>query len=240
MFSTDVPTAAASLPTPASPGTPGYFTNGNPGSGIPATILDADFMNMVMLELQNIVTTAGLTPSKTNYTQVYQAIMLLANAPGKVEFFSQSSAPTGYLKANGAAVSRTTYALLFAAIGTTFGIGDGSTTFNVPDIRGEFVRGWDDSRGIDSGRTLGSWQKGSLVAIDIQNAATETITVAGATTVAAGQVAGGYDAYDTSIYSGVSLVGSTSAGTATLPGNSEISSGVVRPRNVALLACIKY
>lgn len=66
---------------------------------------------------------------------------------GVIGFFAGSSAPSGYLKANGALVSRTTYATLFAAIGTTFGAGDGSTTFALPDLRGEFLRGWDDGRG---------------------------------------------------------------------------------------------
>ena len=79
---------------------------------------------------------------------------------GKVCAFARNSAPSGYLKCNGAAISRTSYATLFAAIGTTFGAGDGSTTFNIPDLRGEFVRGWDDYRGIDTGRALGSWQDG--------------------------------------------------------------------------------
>jgi microcystin-dependent protein len=159
---------------------------------------------------------------------------------GDISFTTQSSAPTGKLKANGAAVSRTTYARLFAKIGTTYGIGDGSTTFNVPDIRGEFVRGWDDSRGIDSGRTLGSWQKGSLVAIDVAIPATETTSVAAATTAAQAQAVAGYDAYNTSDYAGASISGSNYDGTATLPGTSEVYSGIARPRNVALLACIKY
>ena len=77
---------------------------------------------------------------------------------GQIAFFAGSSAPAGWLKANGAAVSRTAYAALFAAIGTTYGAGDGSTTFNLPDLRGEFMRGWDDGRGIDSGRAFGSAQ----------------------------------------------------------------------------------
>lgn len=77
---------------------------------------------------------------------------------GAVIFLASNAAPTGYLKANGAAVSRTTYAALFAAIGTTFGAGDGSTTFNLPDMRGMFPRGWDDGRGVDTGRALGSFQ----------------------------------------------------------------------------------
>jgi len=55
--------------------------------------------------------------------------------------FAAASAPSGWLLCNGAAVSRTTYAELFAAIGTTYGVGDGSTTFNVPNAQGVFLRG---------------------------------------------------------------------------------------------------
>ena len=81
---------------------------------------------------------------------------------GTVAWFAGSSAPAGWLKANGAAISRTTYAALFAAIGTTYGAGDGRTTFNLPDLRGEFVRGWDDGRQVDSARVLGSRQSDAL------------------------------------------------------------------------------
>ena len=77
---------------------------------------------------------------------------------GTVFQFAGQTAPAGWLKANGAAVSRTAYATLFAAIGTTYGAGDGRSTFNLPDLRGEFIRGWDDGRGIDRGRALGSAQ----------------------------------------------------------------------------------
>ena len=77
---------------------------------------------------------------------------------GAVLYFAGQTAPAGWLKANGAAVSRTAYAALFAAIGTTYGAGDGRSTFNLPDLRGEFLRGWDDGRGVDTGRALGSAQ----------------------------------------------------------------------------------
>lgn len=60
---------------------------------------------------------------------------------GEVRMFARTSAPTGWLACDGSAVNRVTYAALFAAIGTTYGAGDGSTTFNVPDCRGVFVRG---------------------------------------------------------------------------------------------------
>lgn len=60
---------------------------------------------------------------------------------GAVMPFAMNSAPSGWLAADGTAVSRTTYASLFAAISTTHGAGNGSTTFNLPDLRGIFVRG---------------------------------------------------------------------------------------------------
>jgi microcystin-dependent protein len=82
---------------------------------------------------------------------------------GKISMFARSTAPSGYLKCNGAAISRTTYEALFSAIGTTFGAGDGSTTFNIPDLRGEFIRGWDDARGVDAGRAFGSYQDSQLL-----------------------------------------------------------------------------
>ncbi len=77
---------------------------------------------------------------------------------GAVVYFATTVTPSGYIKANGAAVSRTTYANLFARVGTFWGTGNGSTTFNVPDLRGEFIRTFDDGRGIDSGRAFGSFQ----------------------------------------------------------------------------------
>ena len=82
----------------------------------------------------------------------------VAAPPGVVMTFATPTVPTGWLEANGAAISRTTYSALFGAIGTTFGDGDGSTTFNLPDLRGEFLRGWDNGRGVDSGRAFGSFQ----------------------------------------------------------------------------------
>ena len=64
---------------------------------------------------------------------------------GCVEAYAGSGSPTGYLLCNGSAVSRTTYASLYAAIGTTYGSGNGSTTFNVPDLRAYFIMGGSSS-----------------------------------------------------------------------------------------------
>lgn len=73
---------------------------------------------------------------------------------GTVIAFAGSAVPDGYLPCDGAAVSRTTYAALFAALGTAWGVGDGSTTFNVPDLRGRAVLGTGTGSGL-SARTLG-------------------------------------------------------------------------------------
>lgn len=78
--------------------------------------------------------------------------------PGAIMAFGMAAAPTGWLECNGAAVNRTTYAALYTAIGTTWGAGDGVTTFNVPDLRAQFLRGWDHGKGTDTGRTFGSYQ----------------------------------------------------------------------------------
>ncbi|MFT7086979.1 MAG: hypothetical protein ACJAZX_000402 [Rickettsiales bacterium] len=77
---------------------------------------------------------------------------------GSVTAFATDVIPAGWLKCNGAAISRTTYSKLFSRIGTRYGSGDGSNSFNIPDLRGEFIRGWDDGRGVDSGRGFASSQ----------------------------------------------------------------------------------
>ena len=77
---------------------------------------------------------------------------------GSITAFGASSPPSGWLECNGATISRSTYATLFAAISTSFGAGDGSSTFALPDLRGEFIRGWDNSRGVDSSRAFASTQ----------------------------------------------------------------------------------
>ena len=74
---------------------------------------------------------------------------------GTLIIWPTSTPPAGYLECDGAALSRTTYAALYAVLGTTYGKGAGTaanTTFRLPDLRGEFIRGWDHGRGIDPDR----------------------------------------------------------------------------------------
>ena len=74
---------------------------------------------------------------------------------GSVIPYAGSTAPSGWLLSYGQAISRSTYAALFTIIGTTYGIGDGSTTFNVPDLRGRLVAGQDDMGGTSADRLTG-------------------------------------------------------------------------------------
>lgn len=161
--------------------------------------------------INNTLAEAGIaaaTHTHSNYDEV---------PPGTVIFFAGATLPTGYLKANGATVSRTTYASLYSAIGTRYGSGDGSTTFKLPDLRGEFVRGWDDSRGVDSGRTLGTTQA------DAFESHTHNI-LAGTDQGDGGPKGRGADNNATSGTIVTEARGSTET----------------RPRNIALMACIKY
>lgn len=151
---------------------------------------------------------------------------LLGKGVGMVSYFANTTPPAGWLKCNGAAVSRTTYATLFAAIGTTYGAGDGATTFNLPDLRGTFLRALDDGRGLDVGRGIGSGQNAYAGNI------TASIQDRGFGSGAA------YNAMWGMTIQGhawaVSGVGSNAAATV------DVTPGDARPINVALLACIKY
>ncbi|NBW10482.1 MAG: hypothetical protein EBR82_20880 [Caulobacteraceae bacterium] len=106
--------------------------------------------------------TAALA-TKANQAAVDAALaaartLIQSERRGDVVFRATPSVPAGAYECDGRAVSRTDDAALFAAIGTTFGAGDGVNTFNIPDMRGEFPRGWDHGRGVDPGRAFGSAQ----------------------------------------------------------------------------------
>lgn len=155
---------------------------------------------------------------------------------GQIIFCASSAIPSGYLECNGATVSRTTYATLFAAIGTAYGAGDGATTFNIPDLRGEFVRGADRGRGVDGGRVVGSSQadayQGHRMQVVLQN------TIGGAGTLAVNTTPG---------FNGPNV--NNTAGTLSAQTTTHLTDGVngaprvaaeTRGRNVALIPVIKY
>ena len=194
----------------------------------------------------------GTTTGKAVFTAADVAAALVAlgltNASvpaGQIGHFYRAAAPAGWLAANGAAVSRTTYATLWSAMGSP-NTGDGSTTFTLPDMRGEFVRGLDSSRGVDTGRTLGSAQAAAM--LNHTHTATADTHPGHAHTVPSnldnlgvntGSGTAGIGGADLRIADSVtSTAGAHSHGITV--GNPSVGGGTeTRPRNVALLACIK-
>lgn len=136
---------------------------------------------------------------------------------GAVVGFAMNSAPTGWLIANGVAVSRSTYARLFSRIGTRYGEGDGSATFNIPDYRGLFQRGLDNDRGVDPSRIIGSYQA------DQNKPHTHRLQYS-ATSTGNG-----------SLVTGSPGTGSLSSVAVELSGEVE-----ARPKNISALFCIKF
>lgn len=152
-------------------------------------------------------------------TTAFVGTQVASSTPaGAVMAFAMTGAPTGWLKCNGAAISRGTYSTLFAAIGTTFGNGNGSSTFNIPDLRGVFVRGWADGKSnssgkiYDAGRNFGSEQA---------------------------------DAFKSHTHDYKGQTGSGGSGTSSRDAeNTTLTTAATgdvetRPRNVALMYCIK-
>lgn len=96
------------------------------------------------LAVQGAMTVQTPTDNANPATKQYvdSAVKAVAGVPaGAIMFFGVKSIPDGWLLCNGANVSRTTYANLFAAIGTNFGSGNGSTTFTLPNLSGRFIEG---------------------------------------------------------------------------------------------------
>ena len=129
----------------------------------------------VALTLPSSITNGGFLQTDGSGNLSFQ---IVAGVPtGAVFCVAVATIPTGYLECNGAAVSRTTYAALFSFVGTQYGAGNGSSTFNLPDLRGEFVRGFDNGRGVDSGRGIGSSQSGQNLSHDHDADASATSNV---------------------------------------------------------------
>lgn len=231
----------------------GQFVSEDAATGRPPTVVTPEWLNAVQGELVELVTAAGFALDKNNSVQVLAALKLIfGDGPGAVAFFARSTAPVGYLKANGAAVSRTAYSALFASVGTTFGAGDGATTFNLPDLRGEFLRGWDDGRGVDTGRVFGSAQLATRIRAFLADQALNDTDSPAAFTAVLGIVSGQQDQFGLAPQSTDRAAG---GGQWAEPIDDNVSWGgrgsnggsgaknsffTVRPRNLAFLACIKF
>lgn len=105
-----------------------------------------------------LVNNTNVTPSFANRATWFK-LKRYVDTTGSIHILTSTIVPEGrLLKANGAEISRSQFPELYAKIGTLYGAGNGTTTFNLPDLRGEFLRFWDDGRGVDPNRGLGSFQ----------------------------------------------------------------------------------
>lgn len=93
-------------------------------------------LTTIVNEINGNLDAANIKDVSVTQTELALTLLDLLEPPGSVKAYAGAAAPTGYLLCDGAAVSRTTYARLFAAVGVVFGAGDGVTTFNLPDLRG--------------------------------------------------------------------------------------------------------
>jgi len=184
---------------------------------------------------------------QTNGSGVLSFTTVAGVPTGAVFCMAVASVPSGYLECNGAAVSRSTFAALFAVIGTQYGSGNGSSTFNLPDLRGEFIRGFDNGKGTDSGRSIASSQSdqnkqhnhpasssvndsGHVHATTFDNK--KYFPGGGSTSITYGG-AGGYPA-------DVFTMSSATTGISVSTTTSNDGGGETRPRNIAMMYIIKF
>lgn len=185
------------------------------------------------------------TEINANFASLKSAVEKADEIPaGSIMPYAGSTVPADWLPCDGSAVSRADYAELFTAIGTTYGAGDGSTTFNLPDLRGEFLRGLDEGAGVDTGRGLGSNQSDAMHS--------HTHTDAGHSHPAWGHRISGvtgfgevtlqaWDTIKTQYYNQGILTGFANLGTPADSGSGAPNlAAETRPRNVALKFIIKY
>jgi microcystin-dependent protein len=218
--------------------------SGNAAKVIKGTEIDDEF---------NAIATAVAT--KADSTELLTAV-----PAGAVFHFAMTTAPTGYLICDGSAVSRSSYANLFAAIGTTFGAGDGSSTFNLPDLVGQFIRGYNStSSGKDADRVFGSDQDDAIkkhqhyIGLNNSNAGADNndgpselqsgywkFDLLGAGATQEGNCGNWVEANSSGGCFNMIIDDVRSETINTLGGSTEIDDNEIRPTNVALLACIKY
>ena len=198
----------------------------------------------IALTLPSAITNGGFLQTDGSGNLSFQIVNGVPS--GSVFCMAVATIPTGYLECNGAAVSRTTYAALFAIIGTTYGTGNGSSTFNIPDLRGEFVRGFDNGKGTDSGRSIASSQgsanlsHGHSVSASVNDSGHVHATSfdnkkyfpgGGSTSIGYGG-AGGYPA-------DVFTMSNATTGISVSISQNNAGGGEARPRNIAMMYIIK-
>jgi len=186
----------------------------------------------------NPETLAGFGIKDTYTKPEIEAMIAQASAlpVGATVAFPLNKIAPGFLELDGSVQSIALYPDLAAFLGTAFNKGDeGAGNFRLPESRGEFLRGWDHGRGVDAGRAIGTYQKGSLLHGNDDNGA----EIHGLNAINANRAGLGWDLPVMADYSGS---GAYTASGAAVPGTSLFAQahyGVARPRNLAVVWCIK-
>lgn len=178
-------------------------TNGNGVSGNPTVDIDSSYVGQTSITTLGTIATG--TWQGTSIGSAYGGV-----PPGATMTFAGSTIPTGWLECDGSAVSRTTYADLFSAIGTTWGAGDGSTTFNLPDKRGRVSIGAGTGSGLTA-RTLGNTGGFETHTLTTTEMPSHTHTIRGGTN-AAGIIDADIRSSDTNTRQATTPTGSTGSG----------------------------
>jgi phage-related tail fiber protein len=166
-----------------------------------------------------------------NFSSLYNNNHILV---GSIVAVSVDNVPYGFLECNGAEISRDTYADLYAVIGDTYGNGDGSTTFNIPDLRGEFLRGWDNDKGVDPDRNIGTWQRGTIFIAPDDHQLSSLVRTNDGNGVSDPYDGNGY--YDNEKHNSTNLTDNGYK----RDGSEDARWRHTRPRNIAIMYCIKY
>ncbi|MFJ2388623.1 phage tail protein [Pseudomonas koreensis] len=192
----------------------------------------------VFMSGSNPTTLAGFGIKDTYTKTEIESMIAQASAlpVGATVAFPLDKVAPGFLELDGSVKSVAVYPDLAAFLGTAFNKGDeGAGNFRLPDSRGEFLRGWDHGRGVDAGRAIGTYQKGSLLHGNDDNGA----EIHGLNGINANRVGLGWDLPVMADYSGS---GAYTASGVAVPGTSLFAQahyGISRPRNLAVMWCIK-
>lgn len=148
---------------------------------------------------------------------------------GAIVLYPLATPPTDHLECDGSAISRTTYADLFAVIGTAYGVGDGSTTFNIPDYRGEFLRGWDHGAANDPDRASRTNRGDGTTGDNVGTKQSD-------------QYKSHRHSYQVTDFTDAATTYPTGSGTPSVTTSYSNYSGgnETRPRNINIMPCIRY
>jgi microcystin-dependent protein len=214
--------------------TPGYTFSSN------EVVTPTKLNSAAVPTLSNIVDADLSASASISLSKLATAVQQALLPAGAVQAFAMNSAPSGWLAANGNNISRTTYAALFSVIGTTYGAGDGSTTFALPDLRGYFVRGSGTNSDGTAAGTFGAKQADAFLnhnhTATCSTGGAHTHTYEGYLNVSQGTTGGGSAQAPQGKNTGsagshshtIEVADSTTGGTET------------RPKNIAMLYCIKF